>query len=48
MPRPLLLVLVAILAGIAASIVTYHVITDRNRADDAMMDWHPHQPALGR
>jgi hypothetical protein len=44
----LLVILVAILAGIAASIVTYHVIADQKRADDAMMDWHPHQPAFGR
>lgn len=48
MSRPLLLVLVAILAGAVASIMTYYVITDQARDNDALIDWHPHQPALGR
>lgn len=49
MSKSLLLVFVAILAGIAASFVTYRMIIDQHSvADRDMLDWHPHQPALGR
>jgi hypothetical protein len=49
MSRPLLLVLVAILAGVAASIATVRIVSDQHSEDDRdMLDWHPHEPTFGR
>jgi hypothetical protein len=49
MSRPLLLVLVAIFAGVAASVTTVRMMSDQHSVGDRdMLDWHPHQPSFGR